>query len=99
MRRKLSEIADELFVPVAQAAGIGPVCEQMTHHSTQKEHPVSNKWHNKGQEDKAAGKSYKPPHGTFEDLTTWTSGGCKKIARDNGQYKEGWKNTDSQKKG
>lgn len=59
---------------------------------------MSNKehYHNKGQEDASRGK-YEPPHGLLEDLMTWSPSGCRRIAEDNGAYKEGYRHGKSQK--
>ena len=58
---------------------------------------MSKDYHNKGQEDRAAGK-YDPPHGLVEDLLTWSSSGCQKIAEENGAYNSGWRHADKQAK-
>ena len=54
-------------------------------------------WHNKGQEDRAADRGYKPPHGIVEDLVTWTDAGMRRNTVDNTQYRTGWRHTDGQK--
>lgn len=54
--------------------------------------------HNDGQRDRAEDNGYNPPHGTIDQLTTWSSEGSKKLVEDNEAYKEGWRHTDSQTK-
>ncbi|MEK6898309.1 MAG: hypothetical protein AABX28_03055 [Nanoarchaeota archaeon] len=59
------------------------------------------KYHNKGQEDAAAGKPSNPPHGTLEVLTDFfapSSSFIKKDDEDNAAYKAGYTNTEKQKK-
>jgi hypothetical protein len=34
----------------------------------------------------------------IRELTTWTSGGMRRITEDNSQYRKGWENTKSQQK-
>jgi len=54
-----------------------------------------NYYHNKGQEDYAAGK-YEPPHGLLEDILTWSESGTREISEDNGAYDEGYGHAQSQ---
>ncbi len=58
----------------------------------------SSDYHDKGQTDRAEGKSYDAPHGLVEDLLTWSREGCQRMAEDNSAYRDGWNHTDSQLK-
>lgn len=55
-------------------------------------------YHNKGEQDKAEGKGYNPPHGIIDDLTTWSKSGCDKNIEENSAYKSGYTNTENQLK-
>jgi hypothetical protein len=46
-------------------------------------------YHNKGQQD-AGGRDYKPPHGIFDDLTTWSSDGMRQNTEENKAYDQGY---------
>jgi hypothetical protein len=52
--------------------------------------------HNKGQTDRSNGK-YEPPIGVVEEFFTWSPSGMKDVSERNGDYKDGWSNTDNQK--
>ena len=52
--------------------------------------------HAKGQQDRAAGKSYDPPHGMLDEALTFTESGNRKIVDDNSAYRAGWHNADKQ---
>ena len=51
-----------------------------------------------GQRDAAEDRGYNPPHDLLENITTWSREGCERIAEDNGAYRDGYKDSDSQKK-
>ena len=56
-----------------------------------------NYYHNKGEIDAKKGK-YEPPHDLFDELTTWSDYGMKKIREENDAYDKGWKNTREQQR-
>lgn len=52
--------------------------------------------HNKGQEDRAAGKNYTAPHSVLADLFTFGKENNEHLQADNDAYKDGWNNNKSQ---
>jgi hypothetical protein len=54
-------------------------------------------YHNKGQQDAAAG-TYQEPHGLSDTLTTWGNRSMETNVEENQAYKDGWLHTYNQKK-
>jgi hypothetical protein len=52
--------------------------------------------HNRGEKDAAKGR-YNPPHGIFDDLTTWTASGMKRNGEENEAYNKGYRNAKKQR--
>ena len=48
--------------------------------------------HNQGQEDRAEGKEYTPPHSVWNKIITFTDEDDQKKIDNNNAYREGWKN-------
>lgn len=62
--------------------------------SDNKEH-----YHNKGEQDAAEGKGYKPPHGgILDDLITWSKGEMEWHREEREAYEKGWDNAKIQKR-
>lgn len=52
--------------------------------------------HNEGQNDRASGNDYDPPHGLVEDLFTWSPDSVRTLTEENAAYGGGWHNADKQ---
>lgn len=55
-------------------------------------------YHDKGEQDASEGK-YSPPNGLFNDLTTWSESGMKRMNEENSAYNKGYSHGKGQKDG